>query len=301
MRERVYFWKRKNGYTMPFGGILLLFIAALVIMGGGFAWWYYGIKLPAENRRLRQLALHQQQADLASIVSFYKKSLAGMDIPQAITLLAEIRRNTLTMSALGLAIKSERILCDTLSCAFGFKLQPNAILTLPVIRFFDKTYPALVPVKREKDSAPINDFEYTKVALPYKESKLLKAWQSHSTLKLHSCNEIISYVNSYNSLLTPARGNKGLNNGAIIYKSYPASAVKNKERGLAGQLNVRGLMSAAWEMQINDESHAFYARAPEVNAQVALYKQAYRDAFLIRTIELNDKGIKISGGLVCKA
>ncbi|WP_144817486.1 hypothetical protein [Enterobacter sp. DE0047] len=301
MRERFYFWKRKSGYVTPLIAIVTIVTVSLALIGGAYAWWYYDIKVPAEKKRLHQLALRKQQADLAAIASFYKKSLAGVGIPQAIDILAEVRRNTLSVSALGLAIKSVSFECDTLSCAFGFKLQRGAILTLPVINFFGKTYPASIPVKREKDKAPVNDFEYTRAALPYKESRLLKEWQSNRTLSLHSCNEIISYVNSYNSLLKSDKSEKTRVNGVITYKSYPASSVKDKEKALAGQLKVRGLRSAAWEMQINDESHLFYAQATEINAQIALYKQAYRDAFLIRKIESNDKGIKISGGLVCKA
>ncbi len=301
MRERVYFWKRKNGYNAPPAAIAGIIVTLLVLIGGSFAWWHYGIKIPEEKRRLHQLAIRKQQADLTAVASFYKKSLAGMDIPQAINALAEIRRNTLTMAALGLAIKNERFVCDALSCTLGFTLRPESILTLPVINFFNNKYAASLPIRGEKESEPLNDFEYTRLALPYKESRLLKEWQTKKSLKLYSCGDIISYVNTYNGLLKGAKGKKRLSNGVINYKSYPASAVKNREKALAGQLKVQGLMSATWEMQINGEDRAFYARAPEINAQIALYKQAYQDAFLIRKIESDDKGIKISGGLVCKA
>jgi len=100
-------------------------------------------------------------------------------------------------------------------------------------------------------------------------------------------------------LLNTEKANKAQRDGIILFKKYPASSVKETEAALAGRLSFRGLMSASWEMQVSDDIDAFSAGAPEINAQLALYKQAYRDAFLIKKIESNDKGIKISGGLVC--
>jgi len=301
MLERIYFWKGKGQYITPFIATVAIFTASFIIAGGASAWWYYGVKVPADKKRaMEQLALRKQQADLASVAAFYKKSLTGADIEQTITLLGEIRRSTLAMSALGIPVKSENFICDTKSCSFGFKLSAGSILTLPVIDFFGHQYAASVPVKKEKESAPLNDFEYTRMALPLKQNALLDSWARNKGLRLHSCNEIISYVNTYNSLLNVSKNNRTLRDGAFIFKSYPSSSVKQAEKSVGGKLKFRGMMSAAWEMKISSDSDFFYTRAPEINAQIALYKQAYRDAFLIRKIESTDKGISISGGLVCK-
>lgn len=302
MLEKIYFWKVRRGYSTPIVASAVIVCVLVMLAGGAWAWWYYGIKVPADKKHLaHQQALRKQQADLAAITSFYKKSLSGADITQVINVLGEIRYNTVALSALGIAIENRNFVCDTKSCALGFKIQSNAILILPVIAFFGKNYAASVPVRREEDRAPINDFEYTRLALPLAENKLLNQWRSKKTLSLYSCNEIISYINSYNSLLNIAKRDKAQRDGMIFFKSYPSSSVKDKEKQLAGHLKFRGLMSANWEMQVSDDSAFFFSRAPEINAQVALYKQAYRDAFLIKKVESNDKGIKISGGLVCKA
>lgn len=301
MLEKIYFWKVRRGYSAPVIATLAIAIGLLVLASAAFAWWYYGVKIPADKKQIvQQQALRKKQADQAAIAAFYKKSLAGTDIPQAISILGEIRQNTLALAAVGIAIKNRNFFCDTKSCVLGFKIEQGAILTLPVIQFFGKEYFASVPVRREKDRTPINDFEYTRLTLPPAENRLLTQWESKQALSLHSCNEIIAYVNTYNSLLNTKGSNVKQRDGIILFKSYPASAVKDKERALAGHLPFRGLMSAGWEMQVNDDGALFMARAPEINAQIALYKQAWRDAFLIKKIESNDKGIKISGGLVCK-
>ncbi|WP_336855740.1 hypothetical protein [Pseudescherichia vulneris] len=302
MLEKIYFWKVKRGYNAPIIVTAAIAASLFIIIIGAFAWWYYGIKAPADEKRAaQQQALRKKQTDLAAIASFYKKSLAGVDIHQAINVLGEIRQNTLTLSAMGVAIKNRRFICDIKSCAVGFNIEQGTILTLPAINFFGKTYSASVPVRREKDRAPANDFEYSRLALPVTENKLFIQWGKKQALSLHSCNEIIAYVNTYNSLLNTEKSNKAQRDGIILFKSYPASAVRDKEAALAGYLSFRGLLSASWEMQIGNGNDRFSAGTAEINAQLALYKQAYRDAFLIKKIESNDKGIKISGGLVCKA
>lgn len=302
MLERIYFWKVRRGYNPPViataATVAILFIIAI----GAFVWWYYGVKVPADDKRAaQQRALRKQQAGLADIAAFYKKSLTGVEIPQAINVLEEIHHTSLILSALGVAIKNRGFICDVKGCAVGFNIEQGSILTLPIINFFGKTYPASVPVRREKDRAPANDFEYSRLALPVTENKLFIQWRKQQALSLHSCNEIIAYVNTYNSLLTTKKSNKAQHDGIILFKTYPASAVKEKEAALASHLSFRGLMSASWEMQISNDNARFSVDGAELNAQLALYKQAYRDAFLIKKIESNDKGIKISGGLVCKA
>ncbi|GAL57635.1 putative type IV pilus biogenesis protein [Pseudescherichia vulneris NBRC 102420] len=302
MLEKIYFWKVRRGYNSPVIAIAAIVASLFIITIGAFAWWYYGVKVPADEKRAaQQQALRKKQAGLADIASFYKKSLTGVEIPQAINVLEEIRQTTLTLSALGVAIKKRNFICDTKSCAVGFNIEQGTILTFPVINFFGKAYSASVPVRREKDRAPANDFEYSRLALPVTENKLFIQWSRKQALSLHSCNEIITYVNTYNSLLNTEKSNKVLRDGIILFKSYPTSAVKDEEAALAGHVSFRGLMNASWEMQIGNDQDRFSAGASEINAQLALYKQAYRDAFLIKKIESNDKGIKISGGLVCKA
>ncbi|WAH54304.1 hypothetical protein LMA04_09945 [Pseudescherichia vulneris] len=302
MLEKIYFWKVRRGYNVPVTATAAIVASLFIIAIGAFAWWYYGVNVPAHEKRVaQQQALRKKQADLVAIASFYKKSLAGEDILQAINVLGEIRQNTLTLSALGVAIKKRNFICDTKACAVGFKIEQGTILTLPVINFFGQPYPASVPIRRDKERAPANDFEYSRLALPVTKNNLFRQWSRKQALSLHSCNEIITYVNTYNSLLSTEKRNKPQRDGIILFKSYPASAVKDKEAALAGHLSFRGLMSASWEMQIGNGSDRFSASAPEIDAQLALYKQAYRDAFLIKKIESNDKGIRISGGLVCKA
>lgn len=302
MLEKIYFWKVKRGYNAPITVTAAIAVSLFIIIIGAFAWWYYGIKAPADEKRaVQQQALRKKKTDLAAIASFYKKSLTGLDIHQTINVLGEIRQNTSTLSAMGVAIKNRRFICDTKSCAVGFNIQQGTILTLPAINFFGKMYSASVPVRREKDRIPANDFEYSRLALPVTENKLFNQWGRKQALSLHSCNEIIAYVNTYNSLLNKEKTNKAQHDGTILFKSYPASAVKDKEAALAGHFSFRGLLSASWEMQIGNGNDRFSAGTAEINAQLALYKQAYRDAFLIKKIESNDKGIKISGGLVCKA
>jgi len=177
MLEKIYFWKVKRGLNMPLIVTATIVTSLVIIAIGAFAWWYYDVKIPADEKHAaQQRALRKQQADLASIASFYKKSLAGLDIPQAINVLGEIRQSTLTLSALGVAIKSRNFSCDIKRCAMGFSIKQGTILTLPAIPFFGKAYSASVPVRREKDRAPTNDVEYNRLALPSAKNTLLTEW-----------------------------------------------------------------------------------------------------------------------------
>ncbi|WP_320731086.1 hypothetical protein [Enterobacter sichuanensis] len=87
--------------------------------------------------------------------------------------------------------------------------------------------------------------------------------------------------------------------GEVIFKSLPKSSVSDLEKRLAGQVKPYNMLFSEWSMEItrgdsNEEDEI-------ILLQAFLYKQAYRDAFLIRKIESIKDGMKVSGGLVCKA
>ncbi|KJN31446.1 hypothetical protein [Enterobacter sichuanensis] len=179
----------------------------------------------------------------------------------------------------------------------GFELEPERILTQPELIFFGKRYMASFPMQKGKVKTDVISLEYNSMGVKDLENDLLKAYKKEKKLTLHACNEVISYIETYNSALE--KEERKSKDGEIIFKSLPKSSVSDLEKRLAGQVKPYNMLFSEWSMEItrgtsNEEDEI-------ILLQTFLYKQAYRDAFLIRKIESIKDGMKVSGGLVCKA
>lgn len=300
MLEKLYFWKGGgSGVSLTLRILLALLIVILLVCGGGAAYWYYYIKVPADEAHVRQQqAADQLKADINAVKNWYEKALEGGSIDFGITLLDELHRAYLPLRRLNMRMKSASYSCTLKMCQTTIMLDTGVIVTQPEIEFFGKKYQASFPLKKGKGNSGKNaELLYGDMKVESSKNKLLDNYKKGKELSLYACNDIVSYIESYNSVLSANKWNN--TGGVIVYKKLPSSSVSDKARKLAGQVKSYDMLSAEWSMEINSDNR--WDGKNEISAQIALYKQAYREAFLIRKIETIKNGIKVSGGFVCKA
>jgi len=303
MLNNLYFWKNKSGGITRRISLLKIVIALLILVIAGVGGWYYFFIIPAQAARAESMSRQQQaaqkmQSDVASIDAFYTKSLEGASIDRAIEFLSELRFSEFQFYILN--IKALNFKCDIKACYFGYRYDKGELLTLPEKTLWGKSYPASVPGGKGKNKDK-TDFEYKKIESKLNSNALQRMYKSKKPLPLQSCDRVISYILTYNSfvnsLTAKSKKNNGKENGTIVIKSMPKSSVINLESGLPGKVKAYGLMAGTWELNYKGSDRVNEAI---MNMQVLLFKQAFRDAFLIKRIESTNSGMKVSGGLVCK-
>lgn len=297
MLEGFYFWKNKNGTASAMRIVPFLLVVVLLLSGAGAGYWYYFIKLPADELLARQQAAQKIRSDINTVQDWYEKSLDGFDISSGIRILNEIHHTLVPVRMIYFSAKSVNIVCTEKSCNMGFELEPERILTQPELTFFGKRYTASFPMQKGKVKTDVISLEYNGMGVKDLKNDLLKAYKKEKKLTLHACNEVISYIKTYNSALE--KEERKSKDGEVIFKSLPKSSVSDLEKRLAGQVKPYNMLFSEWSTEItrgdsNEEDEI-------ILLQAFLYKQAYRDAFLIRKIESIKDGMKVSGGLVCKA
>lgn len=297
MLQSLYFWKKKSGPTSLLRVLAIVLVIIILLGGAGAGYWYYFIKTPADEMQAQQQQAAQQlRKDIDSVHDWYVKSLDGADIDSALRLLDEIHRSDLPLRLIQLPVKKVSYLCSMTSCNMRYVLEPGAMLTQPSLKFFDKDYQPVFPVVKGKAKENALSLEYKDMKFPALSNDKIKAYKKNKPLVLPACNEVISYIKAYNSIVASAKGKK--KNGEIVFKSLPKSPISELEKKLKGQVKSYGMLSSEWSVAVTGSENVF--NSAEISMQLVLYKQAYRDAFLIRKIETVEKGIKISGGLVCK-
>lgn len=302
MLEKLYFWKGNGGAgSVFFRLIMVLLVVVVLLSGGGGAYWYYYIKVPADEALAQQQqAADKIKADIAAVKKWYEKSLDGGDINFGIQLLDEIHRAYLPLRLLKLQAKDTRYTCTLKSCQITLTLESGVIVTQPEIHFFGQSYRPIFPIKKGKNNDGKNPvLMYNDLKIKSSANPLLTAYKKGKPLSLYACDDVISYIKAYNSARSNGNG-KGTT-GEIIYKSLPASPVAETAKRLSGQVKSYDMLAGEWSMELKNKGDIGIRVVGEISAQVALYKQAYREAFLIRKIETIKDGIKVSGGLVCKA
>lgn len=297
MLEGLYFWKTKNGTTSVMHIVTFLLVASLLLSGAGAGYWYYFIKLPTDEQLAQQKAEQKIRSDINAVHDWYGKSFEGFSINSGIRILKEIHHTLVPLKMIYFPAKIGSFVCTVKTCNMGFEMDPESVLTQPELTFFGKRYTASFPMQKGKEKQNVISLEYNNMKVNDPENDLLKAYKKDRALTLHSCNKVISYIKAYNSALE--KDERKSTSGEIIFKSLPKSSVSDLEKKLAGRVKSNNMLSSEWSMEVTRSNSTTIEDV--ILLQVFLYKQAYRDAFLIRKIETIKDGIKVSGGLVCKA
>lgn len=300
MLENLYFWKNKSN---PLSIALIIGAVLIIIALGGAGGWYYFVKIPADQRVAEaEQAVAEKKKNITTIKDFYTKSLSGASIDKTIEVLSEIHKSLVPIrSVLNMDWMSYR--CDTKKCSVQFKFNNGEILTQPELVFGGKSYKPMVPImkKGQRNKAKF-DLEYANIDSGLNGNKILEAYKANRKgLGLYSCNELMGYINTYNSYIRTKPGSGGKDNPEmLVVKTTPKSTVLDLEKKLSGSVKSYSMLIGAWEMSVNSKSNTVGNEFDELSLQVLLYKQAYKDAFLINKIETQNNGIKVSGGMICK-
>lgn len=300
MLENLYFWKNKSN---PLTIALIIGVVLIVLALGGAGAWYYFIKIPADQKMAEEeQAVAEKKKNIASVKDFYAKSLSGASIDKTIEVLSELHKSLIPIMDV-LNMDSTSYHCDNTKCSVQFKFNSGEILTQPELVFWGKTYKPMVPImKKGQKSKAKFDLEYANIDSKMNGNKVLDAYKAGAKdLGLYSCNELMGYINTYNSYVSAKFGSAGKDNPEmLVVKKAPNSTVLDLEKKLTGSIKKYSMLTGTWEMSVSSTSTALGNEFDELGLQVLLYKQAYKDAFLINKIETLNNGIKVSGGMICK-
>lgn len=303
MLEGMYFWKDKNGTVSKLKLIIGILIVLILIVGGSAGAWYYFVMLPEAKAKEEAIARQQQAAqkmrdDIAKVKSFYTSSLAGGGIDETVLLLDEMKRSDKTLEII--PKDKYAFYCDNKSCKFSYTFNKGALWVLPEKSFWGKWYKPTVIAKGKGNSSAKNkmDFQYDKIESRLNKNKYQEAYDQKKPLELHACSDVVSYIMTFNSMVK-GQGKNGKNIGQIVIKKMPGSSLGDLESTLSGKVKNYGLQVGKWELEIKSGESAL-SSDDMTNMQLLLYKQAYRDAFIVNKLETKNKGMKVSGGLVCK-
>lgn len=277
--ENLYFWKRRNMGGAPTGrgssAITWVAILLVLLVGGGGAGYYYFIWKP-EQERLAKVKAEQadRQKKIKAIEDFYRNSLTGGSIADANRLLEQILLANRKVSQLGFSAKS--IKCSSTGCSFSYMLDPGRVFSVLDINVWDKVY---------SPSFSKNILDYTGIDSRLNKHPWFTAWQEKEKVNLPACTDILSYISTWNSL--------GGRNVALVLTKMPASSVENNESALKSAVTSFGMLFAGWKITLPSKMDI-------VGASLVLNKQPFADAFIIKSIEFNEKSTLVTGGLACK-
>ena len=303
MLEGMYFWKDKNGSVSKAKLVLGFLLVAILILGGCAGSWYYFVMLPDEKAKEEAIARQQQAAqklrdDIEAVKKFYFSSLTGGGIDETVLLIDEVKK--INEKLLIIPLEKYSFVCDPKSCKFSYALKKGALWVLPQKSFWDKTYnpTALATGKKNTGGKDKMDFQYDKIESRLNTNKYLKEYDSKKPLELYPCSDVVSYIMTFNSMVKKVGG--GMKNlDQVVIKKMPTSSVNDLESTLSGKVKAYGLQVGKWELEIKKDESSL-SIDDMTNMQLLLYKQAYRDAFIVNKVETKDKGLIVSGGLVCK-
>ncbi|MCM7589154.1 hypothetical protein M8S10_10030 [Enterobacter chuandaensis] len=303
MLEGMYFWKDKNGTVSKLKLILGILLILILVIGGGAGAWYYFVKLPEAKAKEEAIARQQQAAqklrdDIEKVKGFYASSLAGGGIDETVLLLDEIKKSDKTLDMIPL--DKYAFTCDSKACKFSYAFTKGTVWALPKKSFWGKWYKPTVITKAKGKSSAKNkmDFQFDKVESRLNKNNYLQAYSQKKPLELNACSDVVSYIMTFNSLVkSQSKNSKDI--GQIVIKKMPGSSISDLESTLSGKVKAYGMQVGKWELEIKKGDNVL-SSDDMTNMQLLLYKQAYRDAFIVNKLETKDKGLKVSGGLVCK-
>lgn len=270
MKKGLYFWRNKkaSGRTLL---IIVIAIVALILMGG--AGYYYFVYVPQKKHQeeLEQQKIALQQK-IAQVTQFYQKELAGGGTGEFTALLHEIYISRVPIELAGYT--ESTISCGANVCSFSYQLNPSAVFNVQKKRLFGEDYASIF------SEASLN---YVDVASKLNINPILELYQKNQDVEVPECGVLLNYINAYNSA-------NSLSNKITII-APPSSSVTEIEKQIKSAKKHYGLQIGYWE--ISTSSDLFHIES-------LLRRQAFRQAFIIKTFSVDNGTAKVSGGFVCK-
>lgn len=271
MNKGLYFWKTNR---VPDKRKLIIFAILLVTILGSVAGWYYLIYTPHKKHEEEVL---KKKADLVSKVKkvndFYEEQLKGGGVDQFALLLDEIYQSRLV---LGLTAYDEKVItCKADGCTFSYEILKSRVFNIQKKNFWGKGYSASFSNK---------GINFSGIPSNLKDNFLLKSYRKNKDISVVDCGRLLNYIYAFNSISDKS--------DQIIIGNPPASSVLDIEGEVKAQKKIYGLLFGTWTMNAKNDL---------VHVMSVFERQAFKESFIVKGMELKSKALKITGGFVCKS
>ena len=271
MKSGLYFWKNSRKPSKTMGIVIALII---LVLAGGAAGWYYLIYTPHKQHE-EELKRKEQaiQAKISQVSSFYDKNLAGGSIERLGLLLSEMYKSRLKLSLSGYEEKSAT--CTTSGCTFNYDIQKGHVFSLQNKEIWGSVFSGIFSEK---------EVSFSDIPSKLDSNVLLKKYKANEDVNVTECGRMLNYIYSLNS--------SGMILGMFEVTTPPASSVIEIEKELGVRGKYYALLFGSWKMETKENS---------IPHLISIFEGlAFRDDFIIKSIDIKSGVVSISGGFVCK-
>jgi len=271
MNKGLYFWKSSRTPNKRQWIILAIIVSIILVSVSG---WYYMVYVPhKKNEEEIQRKKNELQQNIRQVNDFYEEQLKGGSIERFNLLLNEIYKSRLLLAMT--AYDEKVITCKTDNCTFGYEILKSHVFNVQKKIFWGKNY-----------SASFSDKGINFSGIPAKldSNRILDRYKRGKDVSVSDCEELLNYIYAFNSI-------NDKSDQLIIAKS-PESSVLNVEEKIKSNNKYYGLLFGTWTMT---------AKNDVIHVMSIFERQALKDSFIVKGVELKSKALKISGGFVCKS
>jgi len=271
MNKGLYFWKTSRIPGKKQGIILAVLLATIL---GSVSGWYYLVYIPHKKH---DEEIQKKKADVANkikkIDDFYEGQLKGGGVEQFTLLLNEIYQSRMI---LGLTSYDEKLIsCKPDSCTFGYEILKSHVFNVQKKVFWGKEYSASFSNK---------GINFSGIPSNLKDNATLTNYRKKRDVAAVDCGRLLNYIYAFNSISDKS--------DQIIIAKPPASSVLDVESEVKSQKKSYGLLFSTWSMN---------AKNDPIHVMSIFERQAFKESFIIKGMELKSKALKITGSFVCKS
>ncbi len=272
MSRSLYNWLYRDtlsshGRTaLLFGGVVVL-VAAV----GGGTWYYFHAKTVEKEEQERQAAAALQQKR-TNIHNFYTSALKGADARGFLALYTEILNSRQPIGLAG--FREDNFSCSTENCSFSYQTGESTVFSVQDKVFRDESY---------APSFSQDSVDYAGIPSGMNSNPVLEAFNRQQKISEPSCNDILNYVYSYNSLVEAGR--------RFTLKELPASSVSADEESLPGNPDNHGLLVGKWQVSLPDNYVSVFSFWQD---------RPYSSSFIFQSVAGKQGILDINGTFLCK-
>ncbi|HAK4778120.1 TPA: hypothetical protein H2C15_004443 [Salmonella enterica] len=272
MNRSLYNWLYRDTLSSR-GRTALLFggVVGLVAAVGGGTWYYFHAKALEQEELARQAAAALQQKQ-TNIRNFYTASLTGADSRGFLALYTEILKSRQPIELAG--FRENSFSCTTDSCNFSYLRGENTVFSVQDKWFRGESY---------TPSFSQSSVDYTGIPSHMNSNSVLEAFNHQKEINEPSCNDILNYIYSYNSLVEAGR--------RFILTTLPASSVSVDEASLPQNPDNHGLLVGKWKVSLPDNYVSVFSFWED---------RPYVSSFIFQSVAGEKGNLDISGTLLCK-
>ncbi|WP_272653911.1 MULTISPECIES: hypothetical protein [unclassified Providencia] len=253
--------------------LVLLFGSTVVLVGAiASGVWYYVHSEALEKEEQKRQAEAALQQKRTNIHNFYIQALTGTDVQGFLTLYTEILRSRQPIEIAGFSENS--FSCTTSNCDFSYLAESNTVFNVQDKWFRGVSY---------SPSFSQDSVDYTGIPSEMNSNPVLIAFEHQAKIGQPTCNDILNYVYSYNSLIDTNRRFK--------LTVLPTSSVSSDEDSLPGNPDNHGLLAGKWQVSLPDNYVSVFSFWQD---------RPYTSSFIFQSMAGKQGNLDISGTFLCK-